>query len=73
MRNEKGLLKSDDELKKTFSSKGVTKEKEVILYCQTSTRAGLLYAILTSKLAYSNVKVYDGAYNDWVVSNDVVR
>ena len=71
MRDENGLIKSSDELKKLFSSKGVTKDKEVILYCQTSTRAGLLYAILTSTLGYSNVKVYDGAYNEWVASNTV--
>ncbi len=69
MRDDKGLIKSTDELIKLFTSKGVTKDKEVILYCQTSTRAGLLYAILTTKLGYSNVKVYDGAYNEWVTSN----
>ncbi|TLX73242.1 sulfurtransferase [Labilibacter sediminis] len=73
MRDDKGLIKSSDELQKLFSSKGVTPDKEVILYCQTSTRAGLLYAILTTRMGYTNVKVYDGAYNDWVVSNTVVK
>ncbi|MCU4177615.1 sulfurtransferase [Carboxylicivirga sp. N1Y90] len=69
MRDEKGLIKSTEELKKLFASKGVTKDKEVILYCQTSTRAGLLYAILTTTLGYTNVKVYDGAYNEWVTNS----
>jgi thiosulfate/3-mercaptopyruvate sulfurtransferase len=75
MRDDKGLVKSNDELNKLFASKGVTKDKEVVLYCQTSTRAGLLYAILTSRLGYSNVKVYDGAYNDWVANanNKIVK
>ncbi|MCG8581014.1 MAG: hypothetical protein MI866_13930 [Bacteroidales bacterium] len=72
MRDDKGLLKSDEELNKIFTSKGVTKDKEVILYCQTSTRAGLLYTIMTTKLGYTNVKVYDGAYNEWVTANKVV-
>ncbi len=65
MKDDKGLLLPDADLGKLFSSKGVTKDKEVILYCQTSTRAGLLYTVLTSKLGYSNVKVFDGAYNEW--------
>ncbi len=72
MRDEKGLLKSSEELNKLFASKGVTKDKAIILYCQTSTRAGLLYTILTSKLGYTNVRVYDGAYNEWVTANKVV-
>lgn len=75
MRDAKGLVKSNDELSKLFASKGVTKDKEVILYCQTSTRSGLLYAILTTRLGYTNVKVYDGAYNDWVAnaSNKIAK
>lgn len=65
MKDDKGLLKSSSDLAKLFESKGVTKDKEVILYCQTSTRAGLEFVILTSVLNYPNVKVYDGAYNEW--------
>ncbi|MBS2209879.1 sulfurtransferase [Carboxylicivirga mesophila] len=72
MRDDKGLIKSAEDLNKLFASKGVTKDKEVILYCQTSTRAGLLYTIMTTKLGYTNVKVYDGAYNEWVTANKVV-
>lgn len=74
MKDDQGMLKSADELKKIFESNGVASNKEVILYCQTSTRAGLLYAILTTVLDYPNVKVYDGAYNEWVAKgNEVVK
>ena len=72
MLNEDGLLKSADELKKLFDSKGVTKDKEVILYCQSATRAGLLYNVLTSVLNYPDVKVYDGAYNEWIAKGNAV-
>jgi thiosulfate/3-mercaptopyruvate sulfurtransferase len=72
MKNEQGLLKSNEELNQLFASKGVSKDKAIILYCQTSTRAGLLYTILTTRLGYKNVKVYDGAYNEWVTTNKVV-
>lgn len=74
LKDDAGLLKPSAELKKLFESNGVTKDKEVILYCQTSTRAGLLYTVLTSVLNYTNVKVYDGAYNEWTAKgNSVVQ
>lgn len=72
LKDDAGLLKSTADLKKLFESNGVTKDKEVILYCQTSTRAGLLYTVLTSVLNYTNVKVYDGAYNEWVAKGNAV-
>ncbi|MCD4832872.1 MAG: sulfurtransferase [Bacteroidales bacterium] len=60
-----GKLKSKAELEKLFNSAGMTKNKEIILYCATSVRAGVVFLALTSILEYPNVKVYDGAYNEW--------
>lgn len=73
LKDDEGMLKSSDDLKKLFESKGVSKDKEVILYCQSSTRAGLLYSVLTSVIEYPNVKVYDGAYNEWVAKGNTVE
>jgi thiosulfate/3-mercaptopyruvate sulfurtransferase len=61
----KGNLKPADQLKSLFASKGVTPDKTIILYCETSTRAGIVYLALTSVLNYTKVKVYDGAYYEW--------
>lgn len=63
--NDNGTLKSKEELESLFNDKGITKNKEVILYCATSVRAGIVFLALTSVLDYPNVKVYDGAYNEW--------
>jgi thiosulfate/3-mercaptopyruvate sulfurtransferase len=63
--NEDGTLKSKTELESVFNSAGITKNKEIILYCATSVRAGIVFLALTSVLDYPNVKVYDGAYNEW--------
>lgn len=60
-----GKLKSKEDLQTVFNGSGITKDKEVILYCATSVRAGVVYLALTSILEYPNVKVYDGAYNEW--------
>ena len=62
--DSKSLLKSNDALKPLFESKGVTKDKTVIAYCESSTRAGIIFLALKG-LGYPNVKVYDGAYLEW--------
>jgi len=66
MITENGALKSADELKKIFAAKGVTSGKTIVLYCATSVRAGIEFVALKSVLGFPNVKVYDGAYNEWV-------
>ena len=65
MINENGSIKSTDELKKIFAAKGVTSGKTIVVYCATSVRAGIEYVALKSILKFPNVKVYDGAYNEW--------
>lgn len=61
---DNGDLKSDAELLKLFTSAGITKDKTIVLYCGTSVRAGIVFVAL-KHLGYQNVKVYDGAYNEW--------
>lgn len=64
MLDSKGLLKPNDQLKSIFESKGVTKDKTAIIYCETSVRAGIIFLALKG-LGYPNAKVYDGAYIEW--------
>jgi thiosulfate/3-mercaptopyruvate sulfurtransferase len=60
-----GMLKSKEELTALFTAKGVTPDKTMILYCETSIRAGIVYFALKSVLGYPKVKVFDGAYLEW--------
>ncbi|MBI9033419.1 MAG: sulfurtransferase [Bacteroidales bacterium] len=69
---DKGLLKSKEELTKLFADAGITADKQVILYCASSVRAGVVYMALTTALDFKNVKVYDGAFNEWSASNNKV-
>lgn len=62
-----------EELTTMLTEKGVTADKEVILYCKTSVRACVTYVALTELLNFKNVKVYDGAYNEWSALNPVVQ
>jgi thiosulfate/3-mercaptopyruvate sulfurtransferase len=63
--NKDGTLKSAEELKAAYESKGVTRDKEVISYCQAGIKAGNDYFVLKHVLGYSNVKVYIGSWGEW--------
>ncbi len=63
--NEDGTLMSKEDISKIMTSAGITSDKEVILHCETSARAGIVHMALTAILEYPNVKVYDGALFEW--------
>lgn len=61
-----GAFKSKVELKALADKFGLTADKTVILYCATSVRAAVSYVAFKDILGLKNVKIYDGAYNEWV-------
>ena len=63
--NEDGTLKSKADLTKVFTDAGVTPDKDIVLYCETSVRAGIVFLALDSILGYPKVSVYDGALYEW--------
>ena len=64
-----GAFKSKAELETLASKYGLAADKEIIVYCVTSVRAAVIYFALNNILGYTNVKVYDGAYNEWVADS----
>ncbi len=63
--NDNGTIKSKDEIIAAMKGAGVTSDKEVILYCASSVRAGVVFAALKDIAGFTNVKVYDGAFYEW--------
>jgi len=63
--NEDDTIKTKEEIAKIVKNVGITADKEIILYCASSVRAGIVYLALTSILDFTNVKVYDGAFYEW--------
>jgi len=59
-----GMLKSKAEIEKVYAAKGVTKDKAIVLYCSTGVRTGLHYLAMVNMLGYTNVKIFDGGYNE---------
>ena len=57
-------LKSARDLLHMLESQGISKDKTVIVYCQTHHRSAHTYIMLKS-LGYENVKGYPGSWSDW--------
>jgi thiosulfate/3-mercaptopyruvate sulfurtransferase len=57
-------LKSPAELLRMYEAVGITKDKEVVSYCQTAIRATHGYMVLRL-LGYDAVSVYDGSWVEW--------
>ena len=64
-RNPDGSYKSAAALKAVYEAAGVTKDKEIITYCESGPRAADSYFALKELLGYSNVKVYVGSWMEW--------
>jgi 3-mercaptopyruvate sulfurtransferase SseA/sterol desaturase/sphingolipid hydroxylase (fatty acid hydroxylase superfamily) len=67
--NQKML--SESELLKLYESKGITKDKNIIVYCHSGVRSSHTAFVLTQILGYKNVSNYDGSWIEWSYYNDL--
>ena len=67
-----GAFNSKETLKALADKHGITADKKVVLYCATSVRAAVSYVAFKDILGLENVKVYDGAYNEWVANSNKI-
>ena len=65
-------IKTKEELEKIFKSAGITPDKEIILYCESSVRSGIVFLVLKSILKYPKVRVYDGAFYEWAAGGNTI-
>lgn len=64
MLQEDLTFKSRDELNAVFARAGLEPQHTAVLYCQTSTRSGVVYAGLR-RAGHRQVRVYDGSWGEW--------
>lgn len=57
-------LKPRAELEALLAARGVTPDKEVVVYCQTHHRSSHTYVVLKA-LGYARVRGYPGAWSEW--------
>lgn len=65
-------LLPDEKLQAMLDSKGITKDQDVVVYCQTHHRSSLSYVML-KHLGYENVSALDGAWSAWGNRDDTPR
>ncbi|HBH61654.1 MAG TPA: sulfurtransferase [Nitrospiraceae bacterium] len=63
--NNDGTIKSDKDLTAIYEAKGVTRDKEIIVYCQGAMKTATTFFVLKHMLGYANVKSYLGSWGEW--------
>jgi thiosulfate/3-mercaptopyruvate sulfurtransferase len=56
-------------LKYNLERKGITRDKEIIVYCQSGSRSSHTAFVLKELLDYPNVRNYDGSWIEWSYYN----
>jgi len=64
-------LKSIKVLEYDFNKLGITKDKNIIVYCHSGVRSAHTVFVLTELLGYQNVKNYDGSWIEWSYHRDL--
>ncbi len=59
-----GTFRSAQDIYLDYKELGLNREDEIVLYCKTSFRATMT-ALLLNEAGFTNVKVYDGAWEEW--------
>jgi len=58
-------IKCKKDLEYNLAQKGITKDKEIIVYCQSGSRSSHAAFVLRKVLDYPKVKNYDGSWIEW--------
>jgi thiosulfate/3-mercaptopyruvate sulfurtransferase len=72
---EDGTFKSPEELKALYEPKGITPDKEIVVYCRIGERSSHSWFVLTQLLGYPKVRNYDGSWTEWgnMVRNQIEK
>jgi thiosulfate/3-mercaptopyruvate sulfurtransferase len=63
--DEVRVWKRKEDLEKLFLESGVTKDKEIIVYCRAGREASHLYFTLKYVMGFPNVRLYRGSWVEW--------
>lgn len=66
--NSKCFTDTND-LRKLYTERGITPDKDIIVYCQSGVRSSHTTFILKNLLGYKNVRNYDGSWIEYSFKN----
>lgn len=58
-------IKCEKDLRYNLEQKGITPDKEIVVYCQSGSRSSHTAFVLQHLLGYPKVKNYDGSWIEW--------
>jgi thiosulfate/3-mercaptopyruvate sulfurtransferase len=61
---EEGRFRGSEKIESELLSGGITRDKEIIVYCQSNRRSANTYIIL-KWLGYPRVRAYTGSWSEW--------
>ena len=62
---EDGTFKPADALKELYGGKGITQDKDIVVYCRIGERSSHTWFVLHELLGFENVRNYDGSWTEW--------
>jgi thiosulfate/3-mercaptopyruvate sulfurtransferase len=68
--NDKEAFKTKAEIVALLKAKGINESTPMVTYCQTAVRASVIYVAVVNILGWNTIKIYDGAYNEWVAKGN---
>jgi ferredoxin-nitrite reductase len=68
IREDGRQLKDSTAIEELLIDRGITREKEICLYCNTARRLSHTFAVLR-ELGYDDLRFYEGSLTDWIRSS----
>lgn len=59
------VWKGEADLRSGYEAQGIVPDRDIILYCNSSTEASHLFFALRYLLGYPRVRIYTGAWSEW--------
>jgi len=59
------VWKSPEELRASYSSEGITPDRDIIVYCNSATEASHVHFTLRYLLGHPRVRIYVGSWTEW--------
>ncbi|PCR92283.1 sulfurtransferase [Natrinema ejinorense] len=70
--DETRRLKPKAELEALLADHGITRDREIVLYCNTARRISHTYVVLKA-LGYENVRFYEGSLTEWLANDGEIE
>jgi thiosulfate/3-mercaptopyruvate sulfurtransferase len=65
------VWKDTSELRSAYTAQGITPERNIIVYCNSTTEASHVHFTLRYLLGYPNVRIYVGSWTEWAERVDL--